>query len=64
MASHSRPRRRQVYDESSRHFAPVRMNERLTFDFDQNDSFNDWNGGRGLYFRDPNGHLFELLTQL
>lgn len=53
-----------MYDESSRHFAPVRVNERLTFDFDQDDSFNDWNGGRGLYFRDPNGHLFELLTQL
>ncbi len=24
---------------------------------------NTWNGGRGVYFRDPNGHLLELLTQ-
>lgn len=23
---------------------------------------NDWNGGRGVYFRDPNGHVFELMT--
>ncbi len=24
---------------------------------------NDWNGGRGVYFRDPNGHILELLTR-
>jgi catechol 2,3-dioxygenase-like lactoylglutathione lyase family enzyme len=24
---------------------------------------NNWNGGRGVYFRDPNGHLLELLTR-
>lgn len=24
---------------------------------------NDWKGGRGVYFRDPNGHLFEVLTR-
>ncbi len=24
---------------------------------------NDWNGGRGVYFRDPSGHLLELLTR-
>ena len=23
---------------------------------------NDWNGGRGVYFKDPNGHVFELMT--
>jgi catechol 2,3-dioxygenase-like lactoylglutathione lyase family enzyme len=23
---------------------------------------NDWNGGRGVYFRDPDGHVFELMT--
>jgi catechol 2,3-dioxygenase-like lactoylglutathione lyase family enzyme len=23
---------------------------------------NDWNGGRGVYFRDPNGHVLELIT--
>lgn len=26
-------------------------------------TINHWNGGRGVYFRDPNGHLLELLTQ-
>ena len=24
---------------------------------------NDWNGGRGVYFRDPARHLLELLTR-
>jgi catechol 2,3-dioxygenase-like lactoylglutathione lyase family enzyme len=24
---------------------------------------NQWNGGRGVYFRDPGGHLLELLTR-
>jgi catechol 2,3-dioxygenase-like lactoylglutathione lyase family enzyme len=23
---------------------------------------NDWNGGRGVYFRDANGHVLELMT--
>jgi catechol 2,3-dioxygenase-like lactoylglutathione lyase family enzyme len=23
---------------------------------------NDWNGGRGVYFKDPNGHMLELMT--
>jgi catechol 2,3-dioxygenase-like lactoylglutathione lyase family enzyme len=23
---------------------------------------NDWNGGRGVYFRDPAGHVLELMT--
>lgn len=23
---------------------------------------NDWNCGRGVYFRDPNGHVLELMT--
>jgi catechol 2,3-dioxygenase-like lactoylglutathione lyase family enzyme len=23
---------------------------------------NDWGGGRGVYFRDPNGHILELMT--
>jgi catechol 2,3-dioxygenase-like lactoylglutathione lyase family enzyme len=26
-------------------------------------STNQWNGGRGVYFRDPAGHLLELLTR-
>jgi catechol 2,3-dioxygenase-like lactoylglutathione lyase family enzyme len=84
------------------HFAPVRINETLTIDFDNWDSFerhhyafkvseaefdgifdrvrgegltygsgprsaedmeiNHRRGGRGFYFRDPNGHLLEVLT--
>ena len=84
------------------HFAPVRINETLTIDFDNWDSFerhhyafkvgeaefdgifdrvrgegivygsgprsaenmeiNHRNGGRGFYFRDPNGHLLEVMT--
>ena len=23
---------------------------------------NDWSGGRGVYFKDPNGHVLELMT--
>jgi hypothetical protein len=23
---------------------------------------NDWNGGRGVYFKNPNDHVFELMT--
>jgi catechol 2,3-dioxygenase-like lactoylglutathione lyase family enzyme len=26
-------------------------------------AINRWNGGRGVYFRDPSGHLLELLTR-
>jgi catechol 2,3-dioxygenase-like lactoylglutathione lyase family enzyme len=29
----------------------------------ENRELNAWNGGRGVYFRDPNGHVLELLTQ-
>ena len=86
------------------YFAPVRVNDRLTLDFDddvdrfdvhhyafhvsdqefdaivkqvqeagipfgsdprnlENRKFNSWNGGRGVYFCDPNGHILELLTR-
>ncbi len=85
------------------HFAPVKVNDRLTLDFDQADTFDDHhyafrvsdaefdatfariqedgvvygsgprshqnmeinqrNGGRGLYFQDPDGHLFEMMTR-
>jgi catechol 2,3-dioxygenase-like lactoylglutathione lyase family enzyme len=91
------------YERSNGHFAPVRVNETLTLDFDtdkdfdthhyafhvsdpefdaifkrvqeagipfgsdpwhpENKELNSWNGGRGVYFRDPNGHLLELLTR-
>jgi catechol 2,3-dioxygenase-like lactoylglutathione lyase family enzyme len=85
------------------HFAPVRVNDSLTLDFDQDDEFeshhyafrvsdeefdaifgriraegiaygsgpyslddrqiNHRRGGRGCYFRDPNGHVLEILTR-
>ena len=92
-----------TYEVSSGQIAPVRVNDRLTLNLDEDDSFqphhyafhvsddefdpivrrmqqaglpygshswdaenrklNDWNGGRGLYFHDPNGHVLELLTR-
>jgi catechol 2,3-dioxygenase-like lactoylglutathione lyase family enzyme len=94
-----------TYEKSGGYFAPVRVNETLTLDFDddvdrfdthhyafhvsdpefdaifkrvqeagipfgsepwnpENRQLNDWNGGRGVYFRDPNGHLLELMTRV
>lgn len=84
------------------HFAPVQVNETLTMDFDNRESFeshhyaflatdeefdaifqrvkdagiaygsgpgsqddmqiNQHHGGRGFYFRDPNGHSLEVIT--
>ena len=91
------------YAGPSSHFAPVKVNDALTLDFDQDDSFeshhyafrvseaefdaifrrieadgiaygsgpyslddmkiNRRRGGRGCYFRDPNGHVLEILTR-
>ena len=91
------------YEGPEGHFAPVRVNETLTLDFDNARSFeshhyafhvsdeefdailqrvqvagipygsdpwnqenrqlNSWREGRGFYFRDPNGHLIELMTR-
>lgn len=91
-----------LFDARSGHFAPVRVNDSMTFLFDDDASFgshhyafhvsdvefdsiferikraglaygsapwslddgrlNDWNGGRGVYFKDPNGHILELMT--
>jgi catechol 2,3-dioxygenase-like lactoylglutathione lyase family enzyme len=85
------------------HFAPVRINETLTLDFDNERQFerhhyafkvsdaefdaifhriksegvaygsgpgaltdmdiNHRRGGRGVYFRDPNGHVLEIMTR-
>jgi len=28
-----------------------------------NGKLNRWNGGRGFYFKVPDGHLFELMTE-
>lgn len=90
------------YEGAVSHFAPVRINEELTLDFDEAEHFerhhyafkvgeaefdgifdrvkaeglrygsgprsaedmtiNRRRGGRGFYFRDPNGHLLEVLT--
>lgn len=91
-----------AYDGPRSHFAPVRVNEGLTLDFDESRDFehhhyafkvdeaefeqifarieedgvaygsgptsptdmtvNRRRGGRGFYFRDPNGHLLEVMT--
>ena len=90
------------YEGPMSHFAPVRVNDTLTLDFDNDDEFeshhyafkvdekdfdaifervqaegltygsgpyslddmqiNHRRGGRGFYFRDPNGHVLEVLT--
>ncbi len=90
------------YKGSVSHFAPVRVNDTLTLDFDNRENFeshhyafkvseeefdaifarvkeeelrygsgpysaedmeiNHRRGGRGFYFRDPGGHLLEVLT--
>ena len=91
------------YDGPHGHFAPVHINGDLSFDWDNNDSFerhhyaflvgedefdsifgriqadgigfgsgpsapddgqiNTRLGGRGLYFKDPDGHLMEIMTR-
>ena len=42
-------------------------NRRLTYWADparhERDQINNWDGGRGLYFDDPNGHLLEIITR-
>ena len=90
------------FEGKADHFAPVRVNDKLTLLFDDEASFdshhyafhvsdaefdaifqrvrdarltygsapwsledgklNDWNGGRGVYFKDPEGHILELMT--
>jgi len=92
------------YEGPVSHFAPVRVNDTLTVDFDNGGQFeshhlafhiseeefdgilarlqakgvaygsgprsqddlqiNHRRGGRGLYFRDPNGHSFEVMTRV
>jgi catechol 2,3-dioxygenase-like lactoylglutathione lyase family enzyme len=91
------------YEGAKGHFAPVKVNETLTLDFDNRDHFemhhyafhlsdqefdaifsrikeaglaygsgpfsqedmkiNTRLGGRGVYFKDPNGHVLELMTR-
>lgn len=92
------------YEGPQGHFAPVRVNETLTLDFDNRETFephhyafhvsdeefdailarvkaagipygsgprswddgqiNTRRGGRGFYFPDPDGHLYELMTRV
>ena len=92
-----------TYEGPVGHFAPVRVNDTLTLDFDNRERFeshhyafhvsdgefdaifgrikaagltygsgphslddlqiNTRRGGRDVYFRDPNGHVLELLTR-
>jgi catechol 2,3-dioxygenase-like lactoylglutathione lyase family enzyme len=91
-----------AYEGGVSHFAPLKINDTLTLDFDNDDGFeshhyafkvdesefdaifgrvqaegltygsgpyaledmkiNRRRGGRGFYFRDPNGHVMEVLT--
>lgn len=91
------------YESAASHFAPVRVNEDLTLDFDTNTNFerhhyafkvgdaefdaifarvraaaipfgsgpyalddmriNHRRDGRGFYFKDPSGHVLEVLTR-
>jgi catechol 2,3-dioxygenase-like lactoylglutathione lyase family enzyme len=91
-----------TYESGASHFAPLKINDTLTLDFDNDDAFeshhyafkvdegafegifarvkaegiaygsgpyalenmqiNHRRGGRGFYFRDPNGHVMEVLT--
>ncbi len=91
-----------TYDGPDEYFAPVKVNDTLTFLFDQDADFeshhyafhvsdpefdaifdrvreaglvygsapwsaddgklNSWGGGKGVYFRTPDGHLLELMT--
>lgn len=92
-----------TYEQETGYFAPVRVNETLTLDFDddvdridvhhyafkvdeaefdaifgrvraegipygsgpgalEDGTINHRAGGRGVYFRDPDGHILELLT--
>lgn len=91
-----------AYDGAGEHFAPVKVNDTLTFLFDDDTAFksqhyafhvsdaefdaifhrvreadlvygsapqspddgklNDWGGGKGVYFKVPDGHLLELMT--
>jgi catechol 2,3-dioxygenase-like lactoylglutathione lyase family enzyme len=91
------------YRGRDEHFAPVKVNDTLTFLFDDDETsfeshhyafhvtdaefdaifgrikeaglvhgstpwspedrkLNDWGGGRGVYFKTPDGHLLELMT--
>jgi catechol 2,3-dioxygenase-like lactoylglutathione lyase family enzyme len=53
-------------DEFDRIFARIRERG-LTYWVDpyrrERGRTNDWDGGRGVYFDDPNGHLLEVITR-
>jgi catechol 2,3-dioxygenase-like lactoylglutathione lyase family enzyme len=53
-------------DEFDQIFARIRERD-LTYWADpyrrEHGRINDWDGGRGMYFDDPNGHLLEVITR-
>jgi catechol 2,3-dioxygenase-like lactoylglutathione lyase family enzyme len=53
-------------NEFDRIFGRIRE-RRLTYWADpfrrEGDRINEWDGGRGVYFDDPNGHLLEVITR-
>lgn len=53
-------------DEFDEIFARIR-DQKLAFWSDPGrgarDQINSWDGGRGVYFDDPNGHLLEIITR-
>jgi catechol 2,3-dioxygenase-like lactoylglutathione lyase family enzyme len=50
------------YEGALSHFAPLRVNDTLTPGALDDMKINRRGGGRGFYFRDPNGHVLEVLT--
>ena len=64
------------YEGSWGHFAPVKVNDILTLDFDDSDNprsnhyaflasdgeINHLHQGRGFYFECENGHVWEVIT--
>lgn len=43
-------------------FAPVYINDGLTFDFIETMEISTYLGGRGIYWNEPEGHQWEMLT--
>ena len=54
------------------HFTPVTLDNQVTLDYDHADPacrqagqvYTSKSGNRGTYFRDPDGHLMEILTAI
>ena len=56
-----------LFDDSasfeSHHYAFHVSEPEFDPDAHDNGKLNDWGGGRGFYFKDPDGHLLELMTE-